>query len=431
MKLTIIGAGSVGFTRSLMNDVLLEPALEGVEIHLMDVDAEKLAVASEYVKKLIEVNKCKATVHATTDRAKALNGADAVVATIRVADRETLSANFTIPAKYGFRQTVGDTVGPGGVFYGVHNATVLLSICRDMERLCPNAVFLNYTNPMAISLAVLQKGSSTRSIGLCHSVQGGIHFLANVLGLKWQEMDYCSAGVNHCSWFIRLEHKGKDMYPALFERIKDPAVFAKDTVRFDLMQCFGYYPTESTTHHAEYHPYYLRHDSEIERLNLKKEVNVRGDWYMKRTTESRVGEFKKLMAAPDAMKLRPSVEYCRLILRGFVTDQPERVFGSFLNRGYITNLPPECAVEVPTFVDRNGFHPVPVGALPPGVAARTAALAYHQALAAEAILRKDLTLLRHAILVDPNASATLTTIQIREMTDEMIEANKAYLGGWR
>lgn len=431
MKLTIIGAGSVGFTRALMNDVLLEPALEGVNIFLMDVDPEKLSVAEQYVKTLIEVNKCKAHVEASTDRNKALKDADAVVATIRVADSNTLNANFEIPAKYGFRQTVGDTVGPGGVFYGVHNATVLLSICKDMERLCSNAVFLNYTNPMAISIAVIQQGSFIRSIGLCHSVQGGVHFLSGLLGIKWQELEYCSAGVNHCAWFILLRHKGQDMYPRLFEKIQDPAIFAKDPVRFDLMQCFGYYPTESSTHHAEYHPYYLRWDSEIERLNLKKEVNVRGQWYMKRTTETRVEEFKKMMSSPDALKLKPSVEYCRLILRGLVTDQPERVFGSFMNRGYITNLPPNCAVEVPTFVDRNGFHPVPVGALPSGVAARTAALAYHQALAAEAILRKDLGLLRQAILVDPSASAQLSTPQLRAMFDEMLVANKAYLEGYK
>ncbi len=431
MKLTVIGAGSVGFTRSLMNDVLLEPALEGLTISLMDVDPERLEVAAKYVKRLIEVNNCKAQVEATLDRDAALKGADFAVATIRVARMEVLNANFVIPAKYGFRQTIGDTVGPGGVFYGIHNTTVLLNICRDMERLCPNAVFLNYTNPMAISLAVLQKGSSTRSIGLCHSVQGGIHFLSNVLGRKWQEMEYCSAGVNHCAWFITLKHNGEDMYPKLFERIKDPAVFARDTVRFDLMQCFGYYPTESTTHHSEYHPYYLRHDSEIERLNLKKEVNTRGEWYVKRTSETRQAEFEKLMSSPDSLKLKPSVEYCRLILRGLVTDKPERVFGSFLNRGYVANLPPDCSVEVPVFVDRNGFHPVPVGALPPGVAARTAALAYHQALAAEAILRKDLALLRQAIMVDPLASAMLSTPQLRAMIEEMIAANQEYLEGWR
>ena len=426
VKITIIGAGSVGFTRRFAIDILSEPAFEGCTICLMDNDPTRLGLAETYVKRLIEVNQAKATCVATTDRVEALRGAFAAVVTIRVAASKTLQANFAIPARYGMRQTVADTIGPSGVFYGVHNGQVLLDLCREMETVAPDGVVLNYTNPMAIVTALCLRGSATRFIGLCHSVQEGISFISNVLEVDVKEMDYCSAGVNHCAWYLWLRHRGKDMYPALHERSKDPEVFKRQTVRFDLMHNFGYFPTESSMHHAEYHPHYLRHDSEIERLAIQR-VNAGVETFKVERRDLRIPEFQKVIDNPDSYKLRQSHEYCASIMRGLVTDEPVRIYASTMNDGLVDNLPPECAVEVLMFVDRNGFHPVPVGSLPPGPAARTAALAHHQAMAAEAILNKDLELLRQSIMVDPNTSATLSLPQIRKMTDEMIEANQEYL----
>lgn len=429
MKITIVGAGSVQFTRRFTTDVLCEPAFEGCTICLMDNDPTRLRLAETYVKRLIKVNQSKATCVATTDRREALKGAFAVVVTIRVAGSKTLQANFAIPARYGVRQTVADTIGPSGVFYGVHNGQVLLDLCREMETLAPDGVVLNYTNPMAIVTALCLRGAGTRLVGLCHSVQEGITFISKVLEVDAKEMDYCSAGVNHCSWYLWLRHRGQDMYPLLHERSKDPEVFKRQTVRFDLMHNFGYFPTESSTHHAEYHPHYLRHDSEIERLAIQR-VNAGIETFKVERRDLRIPEFQKVIDNPDSYKLRTSHEYCASIMRALATDEPARIYASTMNDRLVDNLPPECAVEAPIFVDRNGFHPVPVGSLPPGPAARTGALAYHQAIAAEAILKKDLSLLRQAILVDPNTSATLSIPQIHKMTDELIEANREYLGGY-
>ena len=429
MKLTLVGAGSVGFTRNFAGDVLLEPKLEDVTFCLFDPDAERLGLAETYVKKLIEADQSNAKVEATTDRAEALRDAFAVVVTIRVAEESVLQANFTIPAKYGMRQTIADTVGPSGVFYGAHNAPVLLDICREMEDVCPDAVFLNYTNPMAIVTAVHQHGSPIRSLGMCHNVQYGIQFIARVLDIPQDEIDFEAAGVNHCSWFTELTHNGRDLYPEFRERGKAPEVFKRESVRFDLMECFGCFPTEGSTHHAEYHPYYLHHDSEIERLFIQR-VNTGIEAFSGKHRANRVEQFQKLIDDPNGFKLRQSVEYYAPILKALTTDEPELIYASVLNRGYVDNLPPDCAVEIPIMVDRRGFHPIPVGSLPPGPAARTAALAHHQYLAAMGILQKDLELIRQSILVDPNTSATLSTPQIRQMTDELIEANRAYLEGY-
>ena len=430
MKITIVGAGSVSFTRRFANDILSEPVFEGCTICLMDVDPTRLGLAETYVSRLIEANDLTAKCVATTDRAEAVKDAFAVVVTIRVAASKTLQANFAIPAKYGMRQTVADTVGPSGVFYGVHNGHVLLDMCREMETLAPNGVVLNYTNPMGIVTALCLRGSSTRFIGLCHSVQEGITFISNVLDVDEKEMDYCSAGVNHCSWYLWLRHRGGDVYPRLHERAKDPEVFKRQAVRFDLMQTFGLFPTEGSTHHAEYHPYYLGHDEEIERLFIPR-VNHGIETFSVERRDLRIPEFQKVIDDPNSYNLRTSHEYCARIIRALATDEPARIYASVMNDDFVDNLPPECAVEVPIFVDRNGFHPTPVGSIPLGPGARSGALAYHQALAAEAILTRDLDLLRQAIAADPNTSATLTTPQIRKMTDELVEANREYLTGYR
>ncbi len=430
MKITIIGAGSVQFTRHFVNDVLLTPALEGCTFCLMDTDPPRLKLAESYVSRLIAENHAKATCIATTDRAAAVQDAFAVIVTIRVAESKTLQANFAIPAQYGVRQTVADTVGPSGVMYAVHNGQVLLDLCREMETLAPDGVVLNYTNPMGIVTALCLRGSSTRFVGLCHSVQEGIEFLSGVADVPKEEVDYMSAGVNHCAWFLWLRHKGKDLYPLLHERSKDPEVFKRQSVKWDLMQSFGLFPTEGPIHHAEYHPYYVRHDSEIERLNITR-VNTGIEEFKTERRDARIVQFQEVIDNPDSYKLTRSHEYCADIIRGMATDEPMRIFASVMNEGYVDNLPPEAAVEVPIFVDRNGFHPTPVGSIPTGPAARTAAVAYHQALAAEGILNKSLEQLRQAILIDPNTSATLTTPQARAMCEDLFEANAKYLEGYR
>ncbi|HET7559000.1 MAG TPA: alpha-glucosidase/alpha-galactosidase [Limnochordia bacterium] len=430
MKFTFIGAGSYTFTRRLVGDIFLEPAFADITIALMDVDTQKLGYMREIVEKMAAHNGVRAQVLATTDRRAALQGADVVVTTIRVGRLEDIRADHALPAAAGMRQTVGDTVGPGGVFYGVRNTAVLLEICREMEQLCPEALLLNYTNPMAIAMSVLQRGSATRSIGLCHSVQHTLEQLCRILDVPPDEVRYQCGGVNHTAWFLRLEHRGRDLYPELHRLAQQPEVFAKDPVRFDLMQRFDLFPTESSHHHAEYHPYYLHADEECERLGLRYNHNI------ERFTPEVHGQktlqgLRDLAAQADVATLKRSVEYFTAIVKAAFTDEPVRVYGNLLNRGLIDNLPPDAAVEVPVYVDRNGFNPTAIGTLPGGAAARTAAVAHHQVLAAEGILRKDLRLIREAILVDPNTSASLTVRQAEAMIDALIEQNRPYLEGYR
>ena len=429
MKFTFIGAGSYKFTRKLVQDILLEPVFTDTTIALMDIDQKKLDIMSQIIGRMICDSGTNTKLQVTTDTREALRDADIVVTTLWAGRLVDLQADHAIPASFGMRQTVADTVGPGGVFYGIRNVAVLQNVCRHMEEVAPHGLLLNYTNPMAINMAVLQQTSSIRSIGLCHEVQLTVRFLGRLFEIPYQELEYIVGGVNHTAWFVKICHKGVDLYPRLHELAQKPEVFELEPVRFELLQHFGLFMGESSQHHMEYNPYFLHFDDEPKRLGVKYNWGVEeytAEVHGRKTLEG----LQKFLAEAQKPIPQNSVESFLPISRAFSTGNPVCIYGNLMNKGLISNLPDNAAVEVPVFVDRNGFNPVAVGAIPGGAGARTAALAFHQALAAEGIVKHDLRLIREAILCDPNTSASLRIWDIERMVDALIAQNQPYLEGW-
>ena len=429
MKFTFIGAGSYKFTRKLVHDILTEPIFTDITISLMDIDQKKLDIMKQIIGRMISDSGKNAKLLATTDTRESLRDADIVVTTLWAGRLEDLRADHAIPASFGMRQTVADTVGPGGVFYGIRNAAVLQNVCQHMEEVAPRGLLLNYTNPMAINSAVLQQTSSIRSIGLCHEVQYSIRLFGKLFELPYEELEYIVAGVNHTAWFLKLCHNGVDLYPRLHELAQQPEVFELEPTRFELMQHFGLFMGEGSRHHTEYNPYFLHFDDEPERLGIRYNWGVEEftpEVYGRKTLEG----LQKFLAETHMPTTYNSVESFLPISRAYFTGNPVCIYGNVMNNGLISNLPANCAVEVPVFIDRNGFNPVAVGAIPGGAGARTAALAFQQALAAEGIIKHDLRYIREAILCDPNTSASLRIWDIERMVDALITQNKPYLEGW-
>jgi alpha-galactosidase len=378
------------------------------------------------IKKLIVKHKKNFKVEATLTRKKALAGADAVITAIHVGEFEALEDDYNIPNKYGMKQTVADTTGPGGIFRFVRIVPVLIDICKDMERLCPEAILLNYSNPMCMNMTAIQQSTSVRTLGLCHSIQELTHQTSKALGIPQDELDIRSAGVNHCAWFYHFQHKGKELYPELRKILrKNPdAMGETQRTRVDLFMNFGMFPTEGPFHHAEYHPYYLPHQSEIDRCLLEQRIDsYLKNWGNKRNHHQTL--MKKMLKDPKELTLEYSAEYACAIISSYVSNEnPTRIHASVMNEGLITNLPRSVSVEVPIFIDNTGINPTIVGDLPPGPVGRTRALASVYDAAAKGYLAGDRELIYQAMLLDPNTSATLTTARIRSMTRDMFRANE-------
>ncbi|NIA14879.1 MAG: alpha-glucosidase/alpha-galactosidase [Nitrospiraceae bacterium] len=427
-RIVFIGAGSGVFTRRVVADVLCEPALSGGTIVLMDIAQERLALIQKLVRKMIRVNRCDMKVLATTNRKEALAGADVVVNTIHVGGIDTVRSDFEIPTKHGLKQTVADTTGPGGVFRFIRVAPVLVQIARDMERLCPQALLLNFTNPMCMSMSVVQTLSPIRSVGLCHSVQNVARVMAGIVGKRLDEIVYCCAGVNHMSWYYLFEDwDGNDLYPALRAAIReDPACIPPNrSVNADLFRHFGLFPSEGTHHHGEYHPYYLKNDKEIVRLGIHVNhyLNVFGG-----KSEQHEAAMRDMLKDPKTFELERSVEYASKIMAAYATNRPVRIHGNVLNKQLLPELPQSIAVESPVYVDRHGFAPVALGdVLPPGPLGRTQALASVYATAVKGYLQAGRELITQAIELDPSVSAQLTLPEIRLMVRDMFRANEDWL----
>ncbi len=431
-RIVFVGAGSGIFTRRVVADLLCEPALSGGTIVLMDVDETRLRLIRRLVGKLVRVNKCDMKVEATTNRRKALAGADFVVNTIHVGGVDVVRSDFQVPADHGLKQTIGDTTGPGGVFRFLRVAPVIVSIARDMERLCPQALLLNYTNPMCMIMSVAQTLSKVRSVGLCHSVQNVAGVMARIVGKDLDDVLYCCAGVNHTSWYYRFEDwDGRSLYPALRRAIKaDPSCVPPNrSVNADLFAHFGLFPSEGTHHHGEYHPYYLKSEEEIRRLGIK--VNHYLDSWSS-TAEKHETAMRKMTRDPKTFELNRSAEYASGIITAYTTNQPARIHGNVLNTGFVTGLPETISVEVPVYVDRQGFSPVHVGsALPPGPLGRTRALAAVYETAVRGYLEENRELIVQAIELDPSVSMQLTLPRIRSMANAMFKANEDWLRQFR
>jgi len=437
LKIVIIGAGSHVFAKNLITDILSYPELRDCTISLVDIDKEALDMTTAFAKKLVDQHHLETKIEATTDRKTVLEGADYVIVSIRVGGLEATRLDVEIPAKYGVKQGIGDTIGPGGVFYALKHIPVLLDICHDIEDLSPDALLINYTNPMAMLCWAINDYTKVKNVGLCHSVQGTARELAKYLGAPLEELSYWVAGINHMAWFLERKWKGKDAYPILREKFKDPEVYSRsdahwagaDIVRVEIFKAFGYFNTESSQHMSEYVPYFRKRPELFEKFKLIDAVERMG--IMEQRRKERDEMMKRLIKSDEKIPLRRSAEYCSTIIHSIETGEPSRINGNVKNNGLITNLPQGCCVEVPCLVDKNGIHPCYVGDLPPQCAALNRTNINVQELGVLAAVEKDKTLAFQAILLDPLTSTVLTIDETRRMVDEMFKAEAKYLQGFK
>jgi len=432
-RITFIGAGSFGFTRTLVRDILTFPLLRDSTVVLMDIDAERLSFITQAVKRIIAEGNYPAKVIATTDRKTALKGADAVVCTILASPTKVWRHDIEIPMKYGVDINIGDTRGPAGIFRALRTIPVMLSICKDMEELCPDAILLNYTNPMAMLCRAMQRTSFIKSTGLCHSVQGTAAMLARWIGAEMKDITYVCAGINHLSWFIEYRWKGKDAIPLIRKAIVSRTeIYNEEIVRNEMFLHLGYYVTESSGHNSEYNWWFRKRQDLIKKYctrgtgwNPGRHAYILNHYLAREKTWKR--EIKDWLTSKKPLNLSRGQEFAAYIINAFLGGEPYLFNGNVPNTGLVTNLPPHACVEVPVFASRRGFNPVYVGALPPQCAALTAACVASEEMAVEGCLSGDPTMVYHAVCYDPLTAAVLSLAEIKKMVQEMFLVNKRYL----
>lgn len=435
-KFAFIGAGSLQFTSSCVRDLLTFPAFSECEFALMDVDAKNLANIEKVVKCIIEkMDKPKCIVTTTMSRAEALKDADAVLCTVFNGDVDIWQYDITIPKKYGIDINVGDTRSVSGIFRALRNIPLMLDICGDIEKYCPNAVFLNYTNPMSMLCGAMQKYANVEVTGLCHSVQHTIEMLAGWLDVPVNEVTYKCMGVNHQAFYTQLSHNGEDLYPRLKELMKNPEYFNKEQVRNEMLLKLGYYVTESSGHNSEYNQWFRKRPDLIEKyctdstcwnpgkyafsLELRRERKANpqkqyDEWFEK--------EFSK----------EKSSEYAADIFNARIGDGKPFIFnGNVINNGSISNLPYDACVEVPVVADRMGMKTTIAGALPEHLAILVNTTARLENLVIEGAMKKSKEMIYHAVYMDPLSSAVCSLDEIKNMCDELFEINKDYLGDYK
>jgi alpha-galactosidase len=433
IKIAFIGAGSLGFTRDLVRDVLTFPLLQDATLALMDIDPERLDFAQKSVQRIIDMGKYPARVMATLDRVEALRDADIVLITILAGSTEVWRYDIEIPKQYGVDINVGDTRGPAGIFRALRTIPVMLDIVKDMERYCPNATLLNYTNPMAMLCRAIQRRSFIRMTGLCHSVQGTAMRLADWIGAPYDEITFTCAGLNHMAWYLKYQWKGSDAYPLIRKAITErPEIYNEEIVRNEMFLHLDYYVTESSGHNSEYNAWFRKRPELIEKYCthgtgwnpgeyayiLKEYQNAESTWK---------AEARQWFAADTPIDLERGEEYAAHIINALMGGEPFHFNGNVPNANLVTNLPQGACVEVPVWVSKNGFEPVHVGALPPQCAALTSLSAQIEEMAVEGALTGDRRLIFQAIAYDPLTSAVLSLEEIQQMVDQMFEQNKAYL----
>ncbi|MEM2129756.1 MAG: alpha-glucosidase/alpha-galactosidase [Candidatus Bathyarchaeia archaeon] len=423
-KITFIGAGSVVFASRLLNDIISHPELCDVTISLMDIDAERLKLIDDLARLTVAKYAPKIKVESTLIRKEALKDANYVINMIQIGGLEAFEKDIYIPLKYGVNQEVGDTLGPGGVFRGLRTIPVLLDICHDMEELCPDALLINYANPMAINCWAINKASKIRNVGLCHSVQGTAMQLANYINVPYDDVSYWVAGINHQAFFLEFKYKGEDAYPLLWEAMNKEEIYNRDKVRFEMMKYLGYFITESSHHLGEYVPYF-RTTEERRRMYCEPR------WFYleicKNAWKPHYERIEKQIRGEEPIRIERSHEYGVDIIYSMETGSLRRINGNVENTGLITNLPSGSCVEVPCMVDKNGIHPCKVGDLPPQCAALNRTNINVQELAVKAALEKDRVAALQAVMFDPLTSAMLTPREIEKMVDEMFDAEAQWL----
>lgn len=461
IKITMMGAGS-GFTPRLMNDVLRIPGNQGGTIALVDIDRERLATMIKLITRLTQqLGKTNWKVIGSTQRREVMAGSDYIVNCIEVSGLACVRFDNDIPAKYGIDQCIGDTIGPGGLFKSLRTIPVFLAVLKDAEELCPRALVLNYTNPMAMMCLAAARTSSMQIVGLCHSVQGTSHLLAERAGIPVAEMDWECAGINHLAWFTKLEHKGRDLYPLLKRkaaaevaralkdgRKKNPKrlnhhqweapEWHKDIVRKDMMLHFGAFITESSGHLSEYLPYYRKRPDLIQRYS-REGYDGGTSFYANNWPTWRKGadrDRQNMLQGKVPMDWERSWEYASWIIEAREKDTPWRIHGNVMNNvkgagQLITNLPADGCVEVACMIDRSGIHPARFGALPRQMAALCDSNMRMFDLGAQACIERSVEKAIYALMLDPLTAAVCSPEEIKQMTLEMFAAEKKFLPGFR
>ncbi len=431
-RIAFIGAGSLGFTRGLVRDILTFPLLEDSTLALMDINKERLEFARRAVQTIVDRGNYPAKVVATLDRKKALKGADAVLCTILAGKVNVWRHDIEIPKKYGVDINIGDTRGPAGIFRALRTIPVMVDICRDMERLCPDAILLNYTNPMAMLCRAMQRTSGIRVSGLCHSVQGTAHMLANWIKAPMDRITYVCAGINHQSWYVEFKKDGKDAYPLLRRAVRKPAIYNEEIVRNEMFLALGYYVTESSGHNSEYNWWFRKRPDLIEKYcthgtgwNPGKYAYILKEYGRRDKTWKK--DVRKWFKKGAPMSLERGHEYAASIINARMGGEPFEFNGNVPNTGIISNLPEGACVEVPVVANRRGFNAIHVGALPPQCAALNNISIASEEMAVEAALTGDPTLVYHAVCYDPLTAAVLSLAEIKQMTQEMLKRYRRHL----
>ena len=429
-KITFMGAGSTVFAKNVLGDCMTSPIMENSEIALYDIDADRMDDSKRMLDAINRNLGNKATIKTylgVENRKDALRGANYVVNAIQVGlYRPCTVTDFEVPKKYGLRQTIADTLGIGGIFRALRTIPVMFDFARDMEEVCPDALFLNYTNPMAMLTGAMLRGTGVKTVGLCHSVQTCAKGLLEGLGMPYDEqVQWKIAGINHQAWLLEISRDGKDLYPEIKARAAARTEKHNDMVRYEIMKRFGYYVTESSEHNAEYMPYFIKdkYPELIERFNIpldeypRRCVNQIEKWTQMR---------KDLVEKHDLTHER-SKEYASHIMEAMETNQPYKFGGNVLNTGLIPNLPAEAAVEVPCLVDKSGVQPVYVGNLPPQCAAMNRTNINVQLLTVEAALTGKKDYIYQAAMMDPHTASELSIDDIVAMCDDLIETHGSWL----
>lgn len=426
-KIAFIGAGSTVFAKNLLGDILSFPELADTSIYLHDIDEERLRTSAMVAKRVADALEVKPSISATTDRREALEGANYVITMFQIGGyKPSTVIDFEIPKKYGLRQTIADTLGIGGIMRGLRTIPVLLDLCLEMEALCPEALLLNYVNPMAMNCWAINKATSIKSVGLCHSVQGTAEQLARDIGVPFEEINYLCAGINHMAFYLRFERSGEDLYPRIRQVIADNRVPDWNRVRYEVLKHLGYFATESSEHLSEYLPWFIKRD----RADLIDAYNIPLDEYITRCeNQIKAWEVMRGYLEDDSVKLtvERTHEYGSYIIHSMETGTPRVIYGNVANDHLIDSLPVGCCVEVPCLVDQNGIQPTRIGPLPPQLAALMQTNINVQALTVEAALTRRREHIYHAAMLDPHTAAELDLNQIHDLVDDLLVAHGDWL----
>lgn len=442
-KITFVGAGSTVFAKNLMGDILSFPELADSTLTLFDINEERLKTSEAVAQKITNVLGVKPKIEITTDRKRALDGADYAISMFQVGGYKPATVtDFEIPKKYGLRQTIADTLGIGGIMRALRTIPVFLEMTAEMEDLCPDVTHLNYVNPMVMNCWAMNRASKIKTVGLCHSVQGTAEQLAGDIGVPIEDINYICAGINHVAFYLKFERDGEDLYPLIRkvaqsgevpmrgskERTDGGLSGLSDAVRYEMFRRLGYFVTESSEHFSEYTPWFIKEG----RDDLLEQFDIPLDEYITRCERQIEGwhTLKEKLEDPGAeLKVKRSHEYGSTIIHALETGEPSVIYGNVQNGGLIDNLPEGCVVEVPCVVDKNGVQPTKIGSLPPQLAALMQTNINVQALTVEAALTGKREHIYHAAMFDPHTAAELDLEQIHNLVDDLIEAHGDWLPG--